>query len=105
MALGGGAQASVASDGAREVQWCRVSAGQKVVRAHAEPAAEPHEKFERGCSVADLYARDMLVGDAQLHRELLLGELERFPSRTHPAGYLDFGWSLHDPKRPSGVHN
>jgi hypothetical protein len=101
VALGSRAQPPVTPDGPGDARRRRLLAGEQVVRAHAELAAESDKQLQGGHRVATLDARNVLVGDAQLDRKLLLGELESRPLGADATRDLDFRWLLHAGKPPS----
>jgi hypothetical protein len=85
MSLGCGAQARLPADRSGYVRGRGVLSGEQVVGADAEPVAELDEQIEGWSCLVALDAGDVLVRDAQLSCDLVLGQLEGFPAGADPA--------------------
>jgi len=85
MSLGCGAQARLPANCSGYVRGRGVLPGEKVVGADAEPVAELDEQIEGWGCLVTLDAGDVLVRDAQLACNLVLGQLEGVPAGADPA--------------------
>src|SRR5271166_2183396 len=94
VSLGARADGGVGADRSGRVERRLLLAGEQVVGADAELEAELQQHLQRRRRISELDPRYVLVGDAQLSRQVYLAEPERGAPRAHVTADLHSGWLL-----------